>query len=206
MKLARASKLPLMVEKIRPETRLEQRLLLDPELQEGLFWGKPRRGHPEGEVLNHIEEVLQNVDQISYSDKFREALRLITILHDSFKYKEEQTRPRRNWAMHHAVLARQFAERYTQDALILDVIESHDDAYYAWCSLHYEQNPLKSSYWLNRLEQRLKGKEAWQLFYLFFKCDTCTGDKTLAPLRWFEEEIAFSRISYAPILATSHIA
>jgi hypothetical protein len=26
-----------------------------------------------------------------------------------------------------------------------------------------------------------------RLYYLFFKCDTQTGDKTQAPLRWFEE-------------------
>jgi len=26
----------------------------------------------------------------------------------------------------------------------------------------------------------------WQLFYLFFKCDTSTGDKNPAPLTWFE--------------------
>ena len=28
-----------------------------------------------------------------------------------------------------------------------------------------------------------------QLYYLFFKCDTQTGDKTQAPLKWFEREV-----------------
>ena len=29
----------------------------------------------------------------------------------------------------------------------------------------------------------------WQLYYLFFKCDTCTGDKNPAPLHWFERHV-----------------
>jgi len=32
-------------------------------------------------------------------------------------------------------------------------------------------------------------EDCMQLFYLFFKCDTLTGDKTLAPLTWFEEHV-----------------
>jgi hypothetical protein len=34
-----------------------------------------------------------------------------------------------------------------------------------------------------------KMENSLQLFYLFFKCDTLTGDKTLAPLTWFEEHV-----------------
>ena len=26
-----------------------------------------------------------------------------------------------------------------------------------------------------------------QLYYLFFKCDTSTGDKNPAPMKWFEK-------------------
>jgi hypothetical protein len=36
-----------------------------------------------------------------------------------------------------------------------------------------------------------------QMYYLFFKCDTQTGDKTQAPLKWFEQNV--SGIDIVPI-------
>lgn len=31
------------------------------DLNEGLHYGKPRPGHPEGQVINHVKEVLENI-------------------------------------------------------------------------------------------------------------------------------------------------
>jgi len=45
--------------------------------------------------------------------------------------------------------------------------------------------PQKSEARLKKL--RASVGEYWQLYYLFFKCDTATGDKNPAPLMWFEE-------------------
>jgi len=39
-----------LVPGFQPETELERRIARDPELLEGLAWGKPRTGHPEGTV------------------------------------------------------------------------------------------------------------------------------------------------------------
>ncbi|MBN8527534.1 MAG: hypothetical protein J0M02_19550, partial [Planctomycetes bacterium] len=37
-----------------------------------------------------------------------------------------------------------------------------------------------------------------QLYYLFFKCDTQSGDKTQAPLKWFEKTIEGRRPPHQP--------
>ncbi|MEQ1744279.1 MAG: HD domain-containing protein [Saprospiraceae bacterium] len=180
---------PLAVETLlRPETDMERRILKAPEFRKGLLWGEPRFGHPEGKVIFHIREVLDNVDHIANLTKFqRSQLRLATLAHDTFKYAEDRSRPR-DWAKHHGVLARRFLESYTDDRAVLDIVETHDDAYYAWLGQKHatfgEENIQKS---LEALLSRVD--HCLQLYYLFFKCDTQTGDKTQAPLKWFERSI-----------------
>lgn len=169
---------------ISPESALERIIVQDSYWQAGAFWGEPRPGHPEGKVIYHIHEVLQNVDQATSDKKMRQQLRLITIIHDTFKHLEEQTRPRTDWSKHHAIFALNFAKKHISDQAVLDVIELHDDAYYAWCAARagYQE---KSNQLLHRLRNRLK--DDLQLFYLFFKCDTQTGDKYQSPMAWFEK-------------------
>ena len=172
--------------KLKPETDLELSIIADPEFQAGLFWGKPRYGHPEGPVINHIPEVLANVDKLNISSEMRRKLRIITYVHDSFKHIEDKGSPR-DWSKHHAVFARKFLEKYVDDPLLLAVTELHDEAYYAWRLFALYNQPNKGQ---ERLEYLLGkvGKER-QLFYLFFKCDTQTGDKIQTPVRWFEERV-----------------
>ena len=173
------------VEKIlKPETDLEKALLNSSEFQKGLFWGKPRYGHPEGKVLFHIKEVLDNIDKLEIDKPTRIKLRLIAFAHDTFKYMEEKSTPHRDWSKHHSVIARRFMEDYTRDEEVLDVIELHDEAFYCWrLKILYnevEQGNKRLSKFLFRIADNI------QLYYLFFKCDTRTGDKTQSPLYWFE--------------------
>jgi len=168
-----------------PETELEYALLELPEFQIGLDWGEPRFGHPEGKVAYHVREVLDNIARLpNITDRDRKRLRIIAFAHDTFKYLEDRGSPR-DWSRHHAAIARDYMTNYTSDQSILDVIGSHDDAYYAWLNErksveHLRHKTLESL--TNRLDYCL------QLFYLFFKCDTLTGDKTLAPVSWFESK------------------
>ena len=171
---------------LRPESPLEFLLLKQPEFKQGLAWGVPRYGHPEGEVYKHIQEVLGNIDRLQVSKEVRTKLRLIAYVHDTFKYCEDKKRPR-DWSKHHAVYARKFLEQFLTDSVVLDIVELHDEAYYAWCSEHLHQNKQEGSDRMDRLRQKL-GQDI-QLYYLFFKCDTKTGDKNLAPLYWFEEKV-----------------
>ncbi|MEM1122655.1 MAG: hypothetical protein AAGJ18_19585 [Bacteroidota bacterium] len=172
--------------KLQPETDLEARIITDPEFQAGLFWGKPRYGHPEGQIINHIPEVLANVDKLDISSEMRRKLRLITYVHDTFKYIEDKGSPR-DWSKHHGVYARKFLEKYVSDPYLLTITEMHDEAYYCWRLFALYNRPAKGQERLDNLLQKV-GKEL-QLFYLFFKCDTQTGDKIQKPVRWFEATV-----------------
>lgn len=172
---------------LQPETNLERELILHPDFLDGLLWGTPRYGHPEGEVYKHIREVLDNIDKLALPQASRRKLRLIAFLHDSFKHREDKhTRPR-DWSKHHAVLAREFAEQFIEDPILLDIIEFHDEAYYCWRLKYLYQQPEQGSLRLRKLLERFG--DHLQLYYLFFKCDTSTGDKNQAPLVWFEKTI-----------------
>lgn len=168
------------------ETKQEQAIIQKPDWQQGVVWGKPRYGHPEGKILYHIEEVLQNVDYIKSDIQTRSDLRFITLTHDTFKYKEHRGVPR-DWSQHHGVIARQFSEQFTDNKGLLDIIELHDEAYYVWRMRYKAFQKTKSQKRLDNLLLRLG--DNLQLFYLFFKCDTQTGDKTQVPIQWFEETI-----------------
>jgi HD domain len=184
---------------LQPETDLERFFIGLPHIQEGLLWGEPRYGHPEGKVLYHIVEIYKNIDCIipPLSIKDRDTLRLITLLHDTFKYAEDKSYPR-DWSKHHGILARLYAKPYISVKSTLDIIELHDEAYYCWRLEVLEDAKDKAQLRLAQLLERLKGR--LQLFYIFFKCDTATGDKTQAPVKWFEKKIeGIERISFQKI-------
>lgn len=172
---------------LKPETDLELYLALHPDVKSGLGWGEPRYGHPEGKVLYHIPEIFENLDIISppLSKKQREQLRLITLLHDSFKYTEDKGYPR-DWSRHHSILARQFSEQFITDKTVLDIIELHDEAYYCWRLEVLKDEPEQAAARFTKLLKRIG--YCLQLYYIFFKCDTRTGDKTQAPVKWFEKK------------------
>lgn len=171
---------------LKPENGLELVLLEDPEFLEGLNWGLPRYGHPEGEVYRHIAEVLGNIDKIKLDDEARRILRVIAFAHDTFKHIEHKGSPR-DWSRHHSVLAAQYLAKHTDDKIILDITELHDEAYYSWRMEYlyhqHEEGQARLQKLLNRIGDNI------QLYYLFFKCDTRTGDKTQAPVKWFEQTI-----------------
>ncbi len=173
---------------LKPETALEARLLATSEFTEGLDWGTPRFGHPEGKVIYHLQEVLENVDRINgISPLDREELRIITFLHDTFKYQEDKFARPRDWTRHHGIIARRFLEKFYFKSSVLDIIELHDEAYYCWRLCHLYDRPDEGNQRLKALLNRLGNN--LQLYYMFFKCDTKTGDKNQAPLRWFESTI-----------------
>lgn len=166
---------------IKPETALESAIMNDPLFLQGANWGVPRRGHPEGQVIYHIEEVLVNIDKYSEGNT-REKLRLIAITHDTFKFKVDSAKPRYG-ENHHAMIARRFAESYISDRQVLDVIELHDEAYNAWVK-GKKSDWLKAESRLNNLIDRLG--DALPLFRVFYRCDNETGNKRQDNIIWFE--------------------
>jgi HD domain len=174
---------------LKPENVLERHLIKIPEFRAGLLWGEPRFGHPEGKVIYHIREVLDNIDLLTHlDDEARRRLRLVAYTHDTFKYCEVKSCPR-DWSKHHGILARKFLENYCSDTVVLKIIETHDDAYYAWRSSRVDQNGHETAEkTLDKLLVRVA--DCLQLYYLFFKCDTQTGDKTQASWKWFEKNVS----------------
>ncbi len=173
---------------LQPETELEDLILEQQEFVRGLMWGTPRFGHPEGKVLYHVREVLDNVDKLRLDCQQRRDLRLITYVHDTFKHLEDKSGRPRDWSKHHAVYARKFLQKYTEDAALLDLIELHDEAYYSWRYTHLYAQEERGEQRLERLLNQIG--DNLQMYYLFFKCDTRTGDKNQAPLDWFENTIS----------------
>ena len=165
-----------------PESDLERRIVTDPVWREGVRYGKPRPGHPEGSVLAHIHEVLENVDRYYGDFPTREELRLIALLHDCQKSAVDRSRPKIG-DNHHARLARKFAEQHIDAPHVLNVIEHHDDAYIAW------RQAEESGDWERATDQAVSLLEKLgsdlPLFIAFYKCDNRTGDKSQASYDWF---------------------
>jgi hypothetical protein len=165
------------------ETPLEEIICASEAWQQGAAWGTPRRGHPEGRVADHIAEVLANVERHATSPEERIDLRLIALIHDTFKYRVDPAQPK-SGENHHARIARRFAERYLEDRVLLEIIELHDEAYNS-----YEMGERKDR-WQDaeeraaRLARRLGA--SLPLYIRFYRSDTETGSKTQAPVAWFE--------------------
>jgi hypothetical protein len=167
-----------------PETELERRIVADPGWQAGARWGTPRRGHPEGCVAAHIEEVLANVDAEALDHRDRARLRFVALVHDAFKHRVRPDRPRTG-ANHHAVIARRFAEGVTDDRELLELVELHDEAYNAWLLGQRGGDWPAAEARARALLDRLGDSRA--LYLRFYRADNRTGDKRAAPLAWFEQ-------------------
>ena len=166
-----------------PENELERRLTEDPELLEGLAWGRPRKAHPEGSIGAHVADLLQKIDEQGIEGEQRALLRVITIVHDAFKHKVQEWRPRVG-ENHHAMRARRFAEHHTDDERILTTIELHDRPYGIW-------RKMRRTGWFDRkrLESMLERLPDHDLFLCFVELDGSTEGKKPEPVRWFKEQL-----------------
>ena len=164
---------------ITPQDALEERLLATPELRAGLGWGTPRWGHPEGPVGEHVRRLLE---RIADDDPLRPELRILALVHDSFK---AAVRPGERWSPDndHAVLARRFAEGFTSDERLLATLELHDEPYWVW------RNAGARAGGLAPVLDRVPDVE---LFARFVELDASTEGKDLSFLWWFRRELALA--------------
>ena len=91
--------------KLKPENGIEEAIVAHQDFIEGCNYGKPRSGHPEGKVVYHIVEVLENIDEFFGDDPDRSDLRLIALVHDTFKHKVDRNKPKVG-ENHHGTIAR----------------------------------------------------------------------------------------------------
>ena len=167
----------------RIESDLEARICADPEWQAGAEWGVPRPGHPEGQVKFHVADVLANVDRYARTPAERQKLRLVALVHDTFKHRVDPDRPRAG-ENHHGKIARRFVERYVDDDTVLEIIELHDEAYSAWRTGARRGRWREAEERARRLLDRL-GPHRTALYVTFFRCDNETGTKRPDPWEWF---------------------
>ena len=166
-----------------PETDLERQVASDPELIAGLSWGRPRPGHPEGEVAAHVADLLRAIDEEGETGEIRALLRFMALVHDSFKYRVHEWLPKRGWN-HHASRARQFAERYTADQRLLAAIENHDRPYNLWRKLR-RTGRLDEG----RFAEMMRRITDAELFLRFIELDAGTEGKNPEPVEWVREEL-----------------
>jgi hypothetical protein len=169
---------------IKPKNGREQAICNDPEFIEGAMYGKPRGGHPEGAVIYHIREVLGNIDKFYSDDLDRDELRVIAIIHDSFKHKVDQTKPKFG-DNHHAWIAERFALNYCHNTKVLTVIQLHDDAYNAWSAGGRHGDWYKAKRRAEKLINELNALDCLDLYVKFYRCDNLTGNKSQDNYDWF---------------------
>ena len=155
----------------------------DPQLVEGLEWGKPRKGHPEGTVGAHVADLLETIDRWDESGPARSDLRFLALVHDSLKREVKNLLPKTG-ENHHAMRARRLAERYTDDERLLAAIELHDRPYAIWRRMRRK----------GRLDERTFSEMLDRvpdpgLFLRFVELDGSSEGKNPEPIRWFREEL-----------------
>lgn len=165
------------------ETELERRLAADPQLLAGLAWGEPRAGHPEGRVGAHVADLLAELERSAETGERRAQLRLITLVHDAFKYRVKNWLPKTG-DNHHAARARAFASGYTEDERVLATIELHDRPYALWRKMRRKGRLDGSAF--TRMIERVPDPE---LFMRFIELDASTEGKDQEPIRWLRSEL-----------------
>jgi hypothetical protein len=167
----------------RPETDLERAVSGDPQLLRGLAHGKPRQGHPEGTVGAHVADLLETIDRWGETGERRTELRFLSLVHDVMKFRVRHWLPK-SGENHHAMRARRFAERYTDDERLLATIELHDRPYALWRRQEPDGRGDKSA--LDRMLDRIPDLD---LFARFVELDGSTDGKRPEPVRWLQDEV-----------------
>ena len=166
-----------------PQSELERALVAQPELLEGLAWGAPRKGHPEGAVGAHVADLLQRLDEEETDACLRADLRFCVLVHDSFKYQVATSRPRTG-QNHHAMRARRFAERFTDDERLLATVELHDRPYAIWRRMQ-----RKGELDVDAVETMVRRIPDPELFLRFVELDGSSAGKTAEPIEWLRSEL-----------------
>jgi hypothetical protein len=166
-----------------PENDLERRLADDPVIQEGLGWGEPRSGHPEGIVGAHVADLLKTVDGWREAEPRRTQLRFLAIVHDALKYRVRNWLPKAG-ANHHATRARRLAERYTDDERLLATLELHDRPYAVW-----RRTKRGSAREQKAIDELVRRVPDLPLFMRFVELDGSTEGKNPEPVEWLRGEL-----------------
>jgi hypothetical protein len=195
------------------KNNLEELLLQDNDLLQGLNWGQKRRGHPETYTWQHVKEIWSKVYRIRGSESVnKEILRFIALLHDSF-YHHVDPDLHRGGENHHGYYAQEFAKKYLRQISkkygnlaandIIQTLRWHDEPF-AISLYMFQADYDRHIYAENRLNYLLTQPiYNWYQFATFIWLDGHTaGKKSISPYCFINTLIGKGLISmkewYAP--------
>jgi hypothetical protein len=129
-------------------------------------------------VGKHVADLLATLERGGVRGERRAELRFISLIHDSLKFAVSPWLPRVG-ENHHAMRARRFAERYTNDERLLVTIELHDRPYHLWRTKWIFKRSERRG--LDVLCRRVDDPE---LFVRFLELDGSTEGKNPEPIEW----------------------
>lgn len=170
------------------------KIVKDGRYLQGLKYGKPRYGHAEGTVLNHVMELEKNLERLqpSLSPEEYWKLRILVHVHDSMKLYS-----RRDAAIEdpqsHASMAAKFFSEFVADVDLMNMIQYHDEGYALW-----KQVESRGFYNIPRFQKVVRLIWDVELYLLFTIIDGFTASKETDKIRWYilevEKEVGRGRI------------
>lgn len=180
-----------------PLSQLLFKIVNDDRYKQGIAYGAPRKGHPEGTVGKHLIDLDRNVDKMFEGgwlagDEYWK-LRILVHTHDIMKYAAKPDSAIID-PQSHASLAAKFLSEFSDDQDLINIVQAHDENLALW-----QQHKAKGMYKEDRLKERVIDKvKDIELLLLFQICDAYTPGKTdmKEMPRWFVDQV--NKYMYTP--------
>jgi hypothetical protein len=153
-------------------------IVKSPFYAEGIKYGKPRRGHAEGTVAAHIDELNHNLEILDIGNAHYWKLKVLIAVHDTFKGVAKRDAAIMD-PQSHASLAKDFLEEFTSDFDMLQITQYHDLGYAVY--LNYMKNGEINE---KRMRSALDPITDIDLFLWFAIIDACTASKGREMITW----------------------
>lgn len=180
-----------------PWQEIHWQVISDPRYLEGVTYGKPRTGHAEGTVANHLVDLDANLERIKLlltEDEYWK-LKVIIHVHDTFKLWAKRDvaidDPRS-----HASLAKDFLSRFTPNEDLLRMVQYHDEGFALW-----KQWEAKGSYNQARMQNNILTIRDMDLFLIFCMLDGYTPSKDHEKICWWIKEVESLRVCSSKVHA-----
>jgi putative nucleotidyltransferase with HDIG domain len=161
------------------ETGLEKRIITSEPFVTAWNWGKVREGHQEGNIGNHLQDILEYIDTQDWPE-YRADLRVVALLHDIGKPLTKYSEKGHLTSEPHAFYSEQIAREFIEDDSLLRIIRNHDK-YYSF----FRKNRDRGKFDEEQFVDLFKGINL-DLMIKFNYCDLCKRSKE--SLDWFQEK------------------
>jgi len=166
--------------------KIVEQVIADSRYQKNVEFGRPRSGHPEGKIKNHISDLEVNLEKLRHRIENTEIywkIKFIIHVHDTFKVEAVSGVPATD-PQNHGALARGFASEFINDEDLLNIIQFHDVNYFLW-----KQYKSSGHYDVQYLKYLLELIHDWDLYLVFTIVDGNLPDKDIEKLAWFIGEV-----------------